>query len=449
RATAASWPSASSRGSGTSVGMPNRHWLLLSGPAQGEPDLVLLSVGSTDYLAQPVDGWALYHRVALSSQMIFDVLQQRLIPLGGLWLSQGIGAGISGPTFLGSTYRVGEPFDEPVGERLALRVDQIDPATGRVIAHLWLDPITGAILRRQQFGGRDGVTLLWEYALTGIAYNQGFPAELFDPRIPWQGGYAQDYTGRPVDSDQQGSFTPVRPTERMLYIPIRPPAGFDPSHSRLTFQFAQDFSLPPALLPFGFPPLRGSPAMYPAEIFADSYYLGEVEFIDPWTALCARSADGLRIAYSSAQLEPGQKGSVLAWFSLKDLSKVRRISFEGILRSFSISPDGRRLAAFSFNQSSGVLSGVDLATGKTSHLLSVEDAASLVWSPDGQYLAMVATGADLHSELVVIRADSGQIVQRSPYDGSAAIPAASLVARWRVDFPVKMGDLEACAAAPR
>ncbi len=66
---------------------------------------------------------------------------------------------------------------------------------------LWVDTETGVILRRQQFnpsGEPGGERLLSDVIVTEVAYNVDIPAELFDPRRRWEGGFAADWRGRTI-----------------------------------------------------------------------------------------------------------------------------------------------------------------------------------------------------------------------------------------------------------
>jgi hypothetical protein len=87
--------------------------------------------------------------------------------------------------------------NEAIAGRPALVVDWVNPQV-LVEARLWIDTITGVILRRQFFGNNEPGNIISEVAVTNIAYDVDIPARIFDPKTIWQGGFASDYTGDQV-----------------------------------------------------------------------------------------------------------------------------------------------------------------------------------------------------------------------------------------------------------
>jgi hypothetical protein len=105
---------------------------------------------------------------------------------------------------------------------------------------------------------------------------------------------------------------------------------------------------------------------------------------------------------------------------------------------------------------------VDTETGEITRFINLEQAESLAWSPDGKQLALVGKrpgGSGL--EVLVLLANSGRIVYSTPVDLQAYQQALAQPGQdlewpasdwpghsWGIHFPVRMGELEACAAPP-
>jgi DNA-directed RNA polymerase specialized sigma24 family protein len=83
---------------------------------------------------------------------------------------------------------------EAIAGRPALVVDWVNPQ-GLPEARLWIDTVTGVILRRQFFGNNEPGNIISEVAVTNIVYDVDIPARIFDPNTIWQAGFAPDYTG--------------------------------------------------------------------------------------------------------------------------------------------------------------------------------------------------------------------------------------------------------------
>lgn len=96
---------------------------------------------------------------------------------------------------------------------LALVVDQFD-AGGRWISRIWVDERSGFFLRRAFYGPEGGEPLLLvDYVVLRVAYQVPFPPLLFDPRLPWRGGFAAEASGAPqaLPSSAHGEKPPSTP----------------------------------------------------------------------------------------------------------------------------------------------------------------------------------------------------------------------------------------------
>ena len=74
-------------------------------------------------------------------------------------------------------------------------IDQLG-SEGQIQARVWLDDSTGTVLRKQWFS--EAGELMREMVLSDYTYDIDFPQDLFDLQLPWRGGYAADYSGKPI-----------------------------------------------------------------------------------------------------------------------------------------------------------------------------------------------------------------------------------------------------------
>jgi hypothetical protein len=75
--------------------------------------------------------------------------------------------------------------EEQTAGRRAIVVDLYDQEKGHVY-RLWVDAVTGTILRRLIYSPSSPEVVLWEEQITAIVYDQAFPPEVFNPVAPPQ-----------------------------------------------------------------------------------------------------------------------------------------------------------------------------------------------------------------------------------------------------------------------
>lgn len=343
-------------------------------------------------------------------------------------------------------------FGQQVGEdRDHLRVVESEEIAGRAAwvvektyeadhlkALLWVDQSTGLILRRQQFQENAEKMLRDEVMVTAITYDVDFPQELFNPQLPWRGGYARDFTGEPASITTRLPSEVASGRQRLDYNLV--PEDFDPSLAQLTFQYPLSFNHIDSLTN--------------TELFASDYYLGPVMFGNPWTLICDRSPDGQKIAYVSQPDKAQSQNAFLRWFNLSDPGEgVHRALGRTYVTHFAFSPDSHRLAVFGYNGqfAAGAIYILDIDTGEYNLLKHLIDANSFVWSPDGDYLALIATPTSIfQEEVMVIHTRTGEVVYREGIDIQSGRNYSDWpMLEWGIEFPVEMGGLETCARSAK
>jgi WD40 repeat protein len=188
-------------------------------------------------------------------------------------------------------------------------------------------------------------------------------------------------------------------------------------------------------------------------LFGDQYHLGEVLFGNPWESICQRSPDGSWVAFVSRPVNKSDSDSALRWFHLSNPEKsFRTLSTQLGVTGFAFSPDNTRLAYFARPSSRGMgtLGVVDLETGQDQPLLIIGDVNSLVWDPEGKYLAMIArydSGSYLEN-VSVIDVDHQKITYNASIDVLSNAVGDWPMLDWGVEFPVEMNRMDECALPP-
>lgn len=313
-------------------------------------------------------------------------------------------------------------------------------------ARLYLDAQTGIIMREQIYTGEGFELLRRESVVTELIFERHEPPPALI--VAAQQSQTQESETDSGFLPRQATPTPAMEiTARAALAQAPSPPGMDPSRSRLIFQFADDPAISERLV---------NTADAPAQLFADGYYLGEARFALPWALRCTRSQDGSRLAFNTATDGASAPDDGLHWFNLSEPGRVYQPMPGFHTDAFAFSPDARSLAAVGFYDLPGDepdkhkdgLYRVDLATGEPEQLIEVHEASSLVWSPDGKFLALIGRLPDEDQPAVLVINVGARMVihQGDPGRASAPLPADSPIRRWNVPFPVSMGDLEVCAA---
>jgi dipeptidyl aminopeptidase/acylaminoacyl peptidase len=193
-------------------------------------------------------------------------------------------------------------------------------------------------------------------------------------------------------------------------------------------------------------------AKIPSGIIADGYLLDVTRFGLPWVLRCDRSPDGQRLAFNTGTDEIAPADDSLQWLNLKDPQSIYQPLTGFHATSFAFSPDSKKLAVF--GQGNGKWKrGIYLlyiGTGKRHFLISLARADSLVWSPDGEYLALVGSPKEEDEpSVIVVHVDTGQIAYRGEVEFQEGMSyMIRPIAGWGVVFPVERGGMEECAFPP-
>jgi hypothetical protein len=278
----------------------------------------------------------------------------------------------------------------------------------------------------QHYGGGDGLTWLGDVLVTSASFDPVLPPGLFDPQTAGLGGFTQDAQGTPLRFSLSSELVPqIRPP--LPYNP--PPQNLDLSRSALLFQFPLDLSAAT---------LVSDTQTIQADLFAGGYYLGQVPFGLPWSLTCARSPDGLQVAFAAFPTQERASGQ-LGWFNLSDIDQVYFPVPGFTATALAFSPDSKRLALFGRDERGvyGIFT-LDLATGMLEQILALADARSLVWSPDGRYLALLGKerANDAESQVIDLNLETHQVIYATPYIAGQPVPADAPLAAWVDTFPL-------------
>jgi DNA-directed RNA polymerase specialized sigma24 family protein len=343
---------------------------------------------------------------------------------------------------------------EVVAGHPALVVDQLNNK-GKLESRIWVDTVTGVTLRKRLFAPSDPDIVLVEAVTNSIYYDEEFPAGLFEPGADTDGTlFARNYLGTRRKGDLVQSrdhlaypitFWAPRPYRDPIPAFTLPPASFVPSRSELAFQYIP--ALTSGMLQFNFSNMDAY-----ADLFAADFYLGSIKTGDPFTTICDRSPDGMRLAFAQGRQSQPRQVSNLSWVNLEDPKRVNSVELALDLSHFAFAPDSQRLALFGFGDPLGSLYLLDTDSGELHKLLNLEYVRGLMWSPDGEYLAIIGNweSPEYNEELMIIDAGSGAVISYfDPYGFSRGTEPSNLP-EWiqGKTMPESTGGLEACAAPP-
>ena len=413
--------------------------ILLFGPADRAPLALLRQTAEKVDLLHPVDqdpsqdpAWIAGVAQFLRSPQV----QGPVFALGKQWTERGGGFQV-----VDTSQSVG---------RQAVEVDWYNP-DGKRQARLTVDASTGLVLRERWYGGPDGQVILSDFIVSQVQFDPEIPPELLNEQYPWQRAYTLDAQGQIAGPGTEQPRQVASPGDagRGL-LPLTPAdPGFNPSQGPLVFQFDQLRSQP--MIPDV--NLAREPAPGSAQLFADGFFLGQIEMGLPWTVTCQRSQDGSLLVFTPWSAGDQGLDGGLRWFNLRDPGTIYQPMNGFQAADFSLAPNNRTLAVFGYGhpeQQDGAYL-LDLFTGEYLPLMDLTYAHSLTWSPDGIYLALIGMAPPTNTaELIVFHAASRQVVYRqSLTPDNPGIPADAPVNSWGIPFPPpETKGMETCATPP-
>ena len=398
------------------------HFRIIEGPAPGKPYDSYVIINGHIYVKNFQNGQIFED---ITNDTIFDLdLQKLLIPYEIF-------------NRYASMELIGEGI---VADRPTIVVDWHNVSGGRVL-RLWIDAQYGVILRRREFGGADFSTVLVDITVNAINYDINFPATIFNPTSFPGDHYVQDYTGTPLSASAPIVLPNLPPLSGHEPLPrLSPPPGFDPSHSRLTFQWASTSN-------------DGSGSNPSLDLFAGNYYLGQLPIGQAEILTCKRSPDGRLIAYSWTTSQPGNRNISLDLVDLTSIGTWHPLIVGGSLTGdFAFSPDSRSIAFFNCQVKTNdcIVFIQDLQTNARMPLISLSFADYFLWKPDGQYLALLgAKGGSLDWKFMIVDVNTGEVTYQGQFDWNRLSATSDSPSNsWGVPFQIQSGGLEGCIKPP-
>lgn len=412
--------------------------LELLGALSGKPSNVYLVAGSESLTINPTQNLAKAEKWdGAAPNLLQNIhLRQLIYPAIALWAQQG------------TLHAIGQ---SEIAGRVVVTVDWYN-LLGKREVRLWIDALSGVVLRQQVYAGSDYKVLVWEAIVTQITYDQGGPPyDLSD--------YIKLETANSGQSEQLSpaqvllpTLTPAIVATRRPTLPLETaPPALDPAHSALKFQFPKMADAAKR---------TSHTAETPVELFADDYYLGNTQFGLPWALRCTRSPNGERIAFNTGSDGTTQADERLHWFNLADSAALYQPLLGIRAYYFAFSPDSRQLAVLGLgvNDTPAIVYVVEIATGEYERIIELQQASFLAWSLDGNHLALVGIENEEDGQiLLVVHLKTRQVTWRHPIQENGQVPTSLAASEWGLQFPnlleapmnESMGGMDACATPPQ
>jgi hypothetical protein len=316
----------------------------------------------------------------------------------------------------------------------------------------WIDAETGWVLRKRVFHLKDPSWAVREVIVRYLSKELQLPPSSFNEIKPPSVSWAQS----PLPPEARPEFSAVvlnellAGTGRDFHLdggqPKPPLSGFDSSRSRLTFKW----SLVPS---------SGDERTWFANLYGDTWFLGQIKAGNPWDMTCERSASGNKLVFSN-NLEPSKlQAREMKIVGLDNPSYgYSPLASSSYGADVSFSPDSKWLAFSALGESErpGVYI-FQLETRELWRLMEVSWVARLTWSDDGRQVIVVGNGnekstaVDMHIDdetglvrsgcddcgnmmVWVVQVDTGEIVTAEDFHNGD----------WGIRFPYELPGLEGC-----
>ena len=330
--------------------------------------------------------------------------------------------------------------EETIADREAVIIE-LTSQEGNVLARLWLDTQIGIILKEQYFDPHGTEKVIIESSLRKILFDDITPTR----RMRTENSTLSEsviYPGINGATEQSGSSASDFP---MLGFPFRrPQSDFDLEHARISFAKADRNELV-------------SPKIGKYHIFADGYYLGNIETIDPLKIICDRSPDGTKIVMSNWGIFPTDPKDKIYWLDLKELESFHLSIPNTFVFWTSISPDNQKIVVSGYDERDGQdrFYLIDVRTGVYELLPIQAGFSSIAWSPDGSEIAILDLSfypSDFKSSIRIRIFDvqTGDEKRRfiSNEIPNNATNLGVILDGWRANFQFPLQDLSHCTSPP-
>jgi hypothetical protein len=306
--------------------------------------------------------------------------------------------------------------------REAVALDLLDDSNRRT-ARFWIDAQTGLVIGLLDYGRTiewqesswdflgmlstnrtPSEVILNEIKLNAIAIDVSFPEHVFYPPLSPVRTMTWKFTGETLEESEEvlalDTGLLVGNIRIDSYQP--PPEDFDVSRAPLIFQYDSPED-----------PTQDAEEQTRMEVFADGYYLGDLNIPGMRVTHCRRSPDGWRAILSGHSF-------IDTYFSALYLLELPRLEISPIdvsenhYPSYAFSPDGKSLAYVSCSQGCWIYIQ-DLETAETERVDGKSTISRIAWSPDGTQFAYVYPTNNT-SRLVVKEVNTWETVFEGDYD---------------------------------
>jgi hypothetical protein len=356
--------------------------------------------------------------------------------------------------------------EKHAGRRAVVLEGVFTSKTRRV--RLWVDALTGVVLRRLDYSAISPGVVLREAGVEAIEFDAEFPAGIFNPGERVIRDFVQDPSGAPAPVGQDLFASPRwSETRHIRLAPVPAPPGLDPSHLPVFLQWPESWEqaakTPTPGSPRGTasgeageaattgtaapePERTASPGGAPGiQVFAGQYLLGSLPLESVNFGGCRRSPDGRLIALRAGHVlerDPNR----LYWFSLEAPQALHEICRGCDELPFAFSPDSQNLAYTGCRELSSPpgcaifvrnLPTNNLSSWQISNDISESYPFFLAWSPEGRSLAILALVEGwTQTRLKILDLQSGEFTYSGDYDpASGTVAPDSPTLKWGLTFP--------------
>jgi hypothetical protein len=309
------------------------------------------------------------------------------------------------------------------------------------LGKIWLDTQIGIILKEQYYDPLEFEKVIIESSLRRFR---------FDDSTPTRSNRPENSTQAPRDHLPEIPGLPEQTSSNKLNYPMlgfqfrSPPSNFDLSQSRISFVKAE----------------RAVPAGEETgeyHIFADDYFLGDIEMINPLRLICDRSLDGSKLVLSEWFVFPTDVTNNIYLFDLHEASLVRLDIPNTIIYRVSFSPDNTSVIAAGYEELDGQNKFylINTTTGDYELLPIQTGFGNVTWSPDGSEIAVLDLSfspTDFKSSPrirvfdVKTGAEKRRFISKQVSQGAPKLEV--FLDGWTAEFHSQLQDISLCSSPP-